>query len=48
MVVAVAVLQKSRITIAEVAYPLHGATDANAIFPWECFRKFVDSVKQTE
>jgi hypothetical protein len=46
--VATFVLQKSWITIASLTYPLQPGIDAMGAIPWNCYNRFVESVKQME
>jgi hypothetical protein len=46
--IATFVLQKSSITIASLTYPLQPGVDPKSALPWNCYNKFVESVKQTQ
>lgn len=48
MLVATAILGKSRIMVVSLMYPLHTGDDVSKVFPWACYAKFLGSVKETD
>ena len=47
VMVATFVLQSNRITVASLLYPAESGKPAIEQIPWRCYKKFVESVRET-
>lgn len=48
VLVATSVLNKSIVTVVSVLYPIHSGDDPMKVFPWACYDKFVNSVREQD